>query len=700
MAERCEEMRKNTGTILIVLFCLFMAFVSLPFDSEEANGPFDYARITDVDYRAVVTDEPGGNGKVVVTERLTFDIHAASSNNLFWELWRDLPEEYIDGVKVEYQVNYVKQIMPNGAEVEYEQSPYLYWEDWDYVSGSGGGPNKWYHSKGPYDEDRRLYECVFFYVDGWYRQTAVFEIEYEMINAALRYNDCSELYITPYSEDTIKYLNSFKGEILVPQELMPAQGNYFAHTYGTNSNEFPFTESDSVNPGYHTFSFALDKSQLKFRPYNEYIEFSLVSYGEDKHSFTRYASVNAYYNDDVFAELIEEQAKYEAQPASARTAKIAVLLALLAIAAVVVFVNLGADKRIRRKHIFYAPATQFEYYRGIPADIDPNFAAALVFCKQKRPKAKQDGYAAALLSLVHKGYVKLEKRQSFNDWTPENVNVFLDCTPRQPEEIAPENQLTPTEEQYFQLLLRHAGSAGVTSAGPNVRKVRLSDFQQAIAEDYEHTNSFVASNKSTITRIGVTQGYFQKADYRQPVKEMQEQALTLAIFGVLVAVVGNIVSYQTRLDLAFGAFFILGIALLASAAYRYWMSSRYVLLTQLGEDEYAKWRGLYNYLNSATLLSERTVIELPIWEKYFIYATAFGISDKVIAALKVRCPEAAASPVLNHSYYRSVHFRTHGRMFRSATRSASFSARTGGSFGGHGGYGGGGRGGGGGGGGH
>ena len=48
--------------------------------------------------------------KVLITEKLTFDIHAASRSNLFWELWRDLPEDEVDGLKVDYDVNYVKEI--------------------------------------------------------------------------------------------------------------------------------------------------------------------------------------------------------------------------------------------------------------------------------------------------------------------------------------------------------------------------------------------------------------------------------------------------------------------------------------------------------------------------------------------------------------------------------------------------------------
>ena len=127
-------MRKSTIIFILIIFTI--SFISEnSYLLEEMNlNPFDYARITDVDYKAILVDEPGSNGKVVVTERLTFDIHAASQNNLFWELWRDLPESYIDGVKVDYQVNSVKQILDDGSEIIYDESPKLYWDDSDYTS--------------------------------------------------------------------------------------------------------------------------------------------------------------------------------------------------------------------------------------------------------------------------------------------------------------------------------------------------------------------------------------------------------------------------------------------------------------------------------------------------------------------------------------------------------------------------------------
>ena len=704
------------GITIVIIVGLFVMFVPDE-DGEYIWNPFDYARITEIDYKAVVVDEPESRGKVVITERLTFDIHAFSRDNLFWELWRDLPEEYVDGVKVDYRVISVRQVFDDGREpVVFTESPKLYWDDYDFINTAGGlGPGKWYHSKGPYNERLRLYECVLFYVDGLYRETVVFEIEYEMYNAALRYGDSSELYISLFSERDVNHLTSLKGQILFPEEIMPRAGNYHANTYGTNSHGFAFTKSATKNPGYHTFYFELDEAQLKFKPYNQYIEFALVSFGEDKHIFTQNASSNLYYDDNVLDELRQEQAKYDALPATFRRIKIITLLLCLASAFLTIMLAFSVDKKINTKYVFYKPTAQIDYFRDIPSELDPNFAAALVFCKHKSKEDIQDGYSAVMLSLVHKGYIELDKITDSLGWVPDNIKIVVKHKPAQPQpaqnndgitisetqllEVFSHEQnqanikpLTQTEELYFILILRHS----------NGLDIRLSTFQTKISTDYEYTNSFIENIKHSILYIGGSLGYLQKAAYKQPKEEVKRLALMLGVSGAIIMTVGNLISYQTRLDLAFGSFFILGLGFIASAVYRSKISNRYVLLTQLGEDEYAKWRGLYNFLNSETLMEERTVIELVIWEQYLIYATAFGISEKVIKALKVRCPETSlnSSPVLSNPYYRSRSFY-HSRSFRTATRTASHTARSGShGFGGGGGYGGGGRGGGGGGGGH
>lgn len=692
-------MIKFCGFLIVVFVLIFISEGSYIIDDMQLN-PNDYARITDVEYKAVVTDDLYSGGNVYITERLTFDVHAASEYNLFWELWRDLPEDYVDGLHVYYDVHSVKQILPDGSEIIYEESPKLYWDDYDYVSSNPKyGPGKWYHSEGPYDESDAQYECVFFYVDGLYREEVVFEIEYEMHNAILRYNDCSDLYLSLYSGSTIQHLDSFKAQILIPTEDMPAPGNYDTYTYGTNTNEFPVTESATLNPGYYTFSFDLDKEDLQFKPYNQYIEFDLVSHGADKHIFADNASVNYYYDEDVLDEIYEEQQAYASAPAKYKTIKTVVFLICVAIGIYAMVYARTVKKRMSAKHTFYTPSMEVELFREIPSDLDPNFATALVFCKHQPPKDDSGVYSAILLSLARKNYIEIDEGslgnvriilKKPNVQTPEQATLMytgLDI-PAPAETLEP---LTLCEEYYYNLLVRHATD----------NMISLNTLQARISSDYANTQTFVKNMESSIVNIGVRDGYFQKADYTQPQREIKSLAKFLWITGILFLTLVNIISYQTRLELAFGSFFLLGICLMLSSVLLKKQAVDCVLLTQYGEDEYAKWRGLYNFLNSDTLIHERTIVELPLWEKYLVYATAFGLSEKVIQAISIRCPEAAASasPVLNNTYHRSRNFHHCGRSFRSAVRSGSHGGGYHGGGGGFG-YGGGGRGGGGGGGGH
>ena len=716
--------QKNKALIIFII--IWLSLVMIPpiistvitsYDSEESTGPNDYARITDIDYKAVLQDEPDHGGDLLVTERITFDVHAASKNNLFWELWRDLPEDYVDGLKVDYQVNYVKQINDDGTETEYQESPKLYWDDSDYTS-SIYGPGKWYHSKGPYNESLERYECIFFYVDGLYREEVTFEIQYVMHNAALRYRDVSELYISMYSEDTIQYLESFQGEILIPDKDMPKKGNYLAHTYGTNSNTFAYKESDTIHPGYHTFSFHLDKDDLQFKKYNQYIEFSLLAFNEDRHIFTDYAPANYYSNDVYLNEALDAMEEYDAIPIKAENQKKILLSISLMLSVFFIFYTIYRDRRIKKKHNFYQATTKIQYFRDIPSNLDPYFAATLVFSKQKHKIDMGDCYSALLLNLVRKGYIELQKIDETKNWTTNNILLKILYRPNEVTEntlsnttepsvitpnistVTPETepyningkQLEPlsiNEETYFNFIVRHA----------MIDSIPMKDFQRQVSTDYDNTDTFVTAIDNSIVNIGISQGYFQKSDYRGLKQKTNRLANTYLILSILVMLFGNLIIFNTRLDLAYGAFFILGFALIISAILLKKFSHKYILLTQFGEDEYEKWRALYHFLNSATLMKERTVIELPLWEEYLVYATAFGISEKVIKALEIRCPDVSNSPMLSNSYYRSRSFRTYGRSFRSTTHRASSISRSsrygGGSY-----YGGGGRGGGGGGGGH
>ena len=680
---------------LLVLLIIIAAFIYEGYNSEELSlNPNDYCNLTDVDYTAILHDDPTGKANVEITEYLTFDVHASSKSNTFKELWRELPEDKVDGLKVTYDVKSVTQIKDDGTEIPYLETSKMYWEDEDYTTDS---TMRWHHSKGTgrYPDND---ESLLIYIPWTYRDKLTFKIVYSMNNAALKYKDCSELYLSMYSGNTIKKLKSYKAQILIPDDIMPS--TYYAYTFGTSNSRIPFEESDSTNPGYHTFSISLDESDLKFNYHNRYIEFCLLAYGEDKHIFTKYAPNNKYSNDNALNECIEENEYYTKQNETFNTYKKVLFTASIIISIIVVYNTIKKYKTIKKKYTFYEPETKYEYFRDIPSDLDPIFASELVFMNDQfnENKEKKEEYAAILLSLVRKKYVKISKIKEDLDWG--SINTLISLEPihtnnnvqdsnstdqisttinENTTELEP---LTTSERLYLELLERHTINSN--------NSITLSELQRKIDTDYVYTNLFVKDiEKKPALENGVMLGYFQQTDYNEPGKTLNKTAHNSLIFALILIIIVNLISYFTPMALSFGAYTILGVAFLWKYIYLTIKSTKLSLLTQYGANEQAKWRGLYNFLNSDTLINEKEVHELPLWEKYLIYATAFGISDKVIKAIKTHAQDLNInmSPILNnHSYIHSTRFHSTSRSFGHSIHTSS----RGGGFRGHG-YGGGGR---------
>ena len=298
----------------------------------------------------------------------------------------------------------------------------------------------------------------------------------------------------------------------------------------------------------------------------------------------------------------------------------------------------------KRKYSIFKAELEIDYFRDIPSDLDANFARKLVFSKHKEVSDLGDGYAAAMLSLTQKGYLDIRMIDASKKMNAKNI--ILEVLPQTTTDL--KEPLTTVERAYLDLIARH------TSANTVV----LNNFQSKVKQDFEYTNNFLTQVKNAMNSIGVDDGYFQKFDYKAPKQSLRGFGVLYIVLAFLVVLIGNLAIFETRLDLAFGAYFISGAILLVGAFILFKISKRYLLFTQFGENEYMKWRGLYNFLNDETLMVERGVLELAIWEKYLIYATAFGISDKVIKVLKVVIPEAviASSPILYNRVFHSNHF--------------------------------------------
>ena len=104
--------------------------------------------------------------------------------------------------------------------------------------------------------------------------------------------------------------------------------------------------------------------------------------------------------------------------------------------------------------------------------------------------------------------------------------------------------------------------------------------------------------------------------------------------------------------------------------------------TQKGINEKERWKGLKKYMLDFSLLKEKDIPQIVIWEHFLVYATAFGIADKVLKQLKTVYPNIENEVNVNTYAYMYLMMNTNfSSSFSNAinnSMSSAYSSATGG----------------------
>lgn len=116
--------------------------------------------------------------------------------------------------------------------------------------------------------------------------------------------------------------------------------------------------------------------------------------------------------------------------------------------------------------------------------------------------------------------------------------------------------------------------------------------------------------------------------------------------------------------------------------------------SEKGIEDYTKWKAFKKFLNDFGTFDTKELPEIILWERYLVYATIFGLADKVEKAMNVKIKELDVSNMYGNNYIfinnynltssinHSINQAYQGAQSTITRESASAS---GGSFGGHGG---------------
>lgn len=113
-------------------------------------------------------------------------------------------------------------------------------------------------------------------------------------------------------------------------------------------------------------------------------------------------------------------------------------------------------------------------------------------------------------------------------------------------------------------------------------------------------------------------------------------AAALGVTGSIVAFLSALVFVGVSGNLALFAVVSVPLMFLSQFAYRYRGTVTY---TEAGQRYAGQVRGLFRYLTDFSDFSDRGAADLALWDRYLVYATAFGIADRALAELAKAYPQ-------------------------------------------------------------
>lgn len=480
--------------------------------------------------------------------------------------------------------------------------------------------------------------------------TKKYKIEYTVEDVITKYNDYAELYWQFVGQDFEISANKVTGIIILPGNVNSKDEiKVWGHTKDLNGTIY----AADLNK----IEFELDKARS-----GRYIEIRTLFPSNLIGTTTKRIK-----NTSILEKAIEDETKWadeanrkrELQSKTRNT-----MLAIVGIGSVIIaIIYIGKIKKYRKilKSLNqYKPTNKLEYYRDLP-DEAATPGEAIFLLKGLYSDFTMDFgkiFSATMLNLTLKQYISLsvdsnlkgKKAIKITDLKKESVDLKTD------------------EKEMLEFLKK---------AMKSKEEITMKELEAYIKAHPSAIEKLIPKVHKNVKTNLVAKQYFDEEEYKQYNNYL-----------------GKFVLYLVG---AICLFFLLPLAIvfMINAVYCYKIKNRMNVLTQEGLDQKEMWKGLKKYMEDFSLLKEREVPELVIWEKYLVYATAFGISEKVLKQLKIVYPTIDQTDMLNTSTY--MYFMYHSNFntdFSSAITSSIASATyssgsgSGGGFSGGGGFGG------------
>ena len=610
---------------ILYIITFLLFFICIGTNQSKAGN----LKLNNLDFQAQIN----ADGSMDVTE--TWDINIKSTNTLYKTF-------KTDNSKYSGITNATVTDITNGI-----QNNFIQTSEWAYHVAKG-----YYYGTENDDDDFEI---------GWgvgldnSSARKEYEISYTVKDAITKYNDYAELYWQFVGSTFEVDANKITGTILLPSNVdNKDEIKVWGHTknlngtiYATDTNKIEF-EVDNFKNGTYVEVRTLFPTNL------------ITTTGRIK-------------NKNTLDNVVKEETKWANKANASRKRQewmeknfkyvlFGAWLGLNILLGVFFFKKtIKYWKKLKGLNKF-EPTTKLEYYRDLPdEDSTPGEAYKTMnenvteFTDQNFGKI----FSATVLDLTLRGYIEIQQEKK--TLGKDIVTITLK---KQVSDGLPIN-----EERIMTFIIKATNKKDT---------ITLKELEKYIKNNPSKIESLLTETYSSVDNQLIGKGIISSIGQKE-YKEYKEKA---------GAYIGSTIFFIMFISFFVEKFIFPLLILIINAILCSRIVKRINILTQKGVDIKEQWKGLKKYMEDFSLLKEREIPELVIWEKYLVYATVMGIADKVIKQLKIVYPNFeemtnsigtyTCMNVMMHTDFSSSFSSAISSSITSATASSSYSSGSGG----------------------
>lgn len=444
-----------------------------------------------------------------------------------------------------------------------------------------------------------------------------YQISYKIENVINTYKDCQEFYWQFLSEVNTTPCKKVTGKIRLPKNVTDIE-NLKVWGHGNINGAINRISTDEVEFNVNNF----EKGNM--------LEVRVVT--TDK----MFNSQTNNYNYSMLDRIIQEEDGW-ANTTNKNIANSRIFIGILTLIYIIIFIciiiNYVTYFKISKQKGDGIKRKKIKYFRDIPREgsSTPGEAALLYYFTNDfnwTGGKQSDVIAANILNLCLKGYITLEKDKK-------NINIGI---------AKPSDGLKNDEKEIYELIKDAIGSDDY---------IEVKKLKKFAKEDFNKYSKHVDKMVSNIKKNLYEEKMIDKK--KEKLYTASTSVLPIMFAGIFIAIilynlVGLLPFVSTTYIMRWGTDLLgrfldsliillpISIMLIALDRIRNRCTEKIYKLTQKGADERAEWKGFARFLKDYSMIEEKSVFDIVIWEKYLVYATAFGISDKVIEELHAKYP--------------------------------------------------------------